>query len=227
MISNKRKLITITSFGLFVLSTNTFAYKQTEVAEFSFIVQSNDISLKYPNSVNRTKVSTLRATWWQPLTKWLQGAISLAYVDMSQNTYATVPAYSSTGYNLGIGLRGGIIQNNVFNLGLKFTFDYLSTSGGTSLNQRTEVSWLEYIGSADFEFLPTKPVSILAGVSYTIIDGEQKIYNTFNTIHSFSANTPEGYYAGIGIKTGDTGRIEMKWYEGTRQGFYLTFSNRF
>lgn len=227
MISIKHKLITITSFSLFALSSNVFAYKQTDVAEFSFLVQSNELSLKYPNSVNRTKVSTLRATWWQPLTKWLQGAISLAYVDMSQNTYATVPAYSSTGYDLGIGLRGTIVQNNILNFGLRFTFDYLSTSGGTSLNNRTEVSWLQYIGSADFEFLPTSPVSILLGANYTVIDGEQKIYNTFNTIHSFSANVPEGYYAGLGIKTGKEGRIEMKWNEGTRQGFYITFSNKF
>ena len=227
MNSLKQKLMTLTGFGLLALSSNALAYKQNNVAEFSFLVQSNDISLEYPNSVNRTKVSTLRATWWQPLTKALQGALSLAYVDMSQNSYGSVPAYSSTGYDLGIGLRGTIVKNNILDFGLSFTFDYLSTSGGTVTGKRTEVSWLQYIGSADFEFLPTKPVSILAGVTYTIIDGEQKIYNTLSSIQSFSANTPEGYYGGLGIKTGGTGRIEMKWYEGTRQGFYLTFSNEF
>jgi len=232
MNSQNRTLINwiFTGLCIFAYSVNSFAYEQDNVAEFSLIVQSNELSLQYPDSVNRTKVSTLRGTWWQSLSPWLQGALSLAYVDMSQDSYASVPAYNATGYDIGVGFRGGILQSNFVNIGLKFTIDYLSTAGGTALNQRTEINWFEYIGSADFIFIPTKPVSILAGVSYTVIDGEQKIYNTsnnFNSIQSFSANIPEGYYAGLSIKTGQSGQINMKWHEGTRQGFYLTFSNRF
>ena len=232
MLSLNRNIITGLSASIcfVVLSSNTFAYMQDNVSEFSFLIQSNDLSLKYDdpvNSVIRTKVSSLRATWWQALTKQLQGGLSLAYVDMTQNSYSNVPAYNSTGYNIGIGLRGAILQTNFVNIGLGVTADYLSTTGGTAFNNKTDVSWAEYVGSADFVFIPTKPVSILGGVSYTVIDGTQKIYGTFNRTLSFSANTPEGYYGGLSIKTGGTGRINMTWHEGTRQGFYLTFSNQF
>lgn len=215
------------SICFFAVSSSATAHKRDTVAEFSLLVQSDEISLKYPNSANRTKVSTLRATWWQPLSNWLQGALSLAYVDMSQNSYAGFQAFNATGYDIGIGLRGGVLQSKFVNIGLRFTADYLSTTGGTAFNNKTDISWFEYVGSADFVFIPTKPVSILAGASYTVINGEQIIYNTINSIHTFTANTPEGYYAGLSLQTGQSGRINMKWYEGTRQGFYLTFSNRF
>lgn len=210
-----------------IFSANAFAYDTSDVTEMSLVIQSNDISLKFPNSVDTTKSSTIEVTWWQKFSASLDGRLSVAYVELSQNNNSTVSAYDTSGYELGIGFRGTFFESEFANLGFGVNFDYMATSGETTAKEVTEVSWYKYSGSLDAVFLPLNSISILAGASYTTIDGEYKLVNAANSIVSFSEDQPEGYYAGMSFKSGSSGKVNVTWHGGHRQGVYLVFSNRF
>lgn len=210
-----------------IYSCNVFAYDTSEVTEMSLVIQSNDMSLKYPDSVDTTKMSTIEITWWQKFSASLDGRLSVAYVELSQHTNSTVSAYDTSGYELGIGFRGNIFESEIVNLGFGINFDYMSTSGETRAKEATEVSWYKYSGSVDTVFLPQNTLSILAGASYTTIDGEYKLIDSGNSIVTFSEDQPVGYYAGMSFKSSGSGKVNVTWHGGHRQGVYLVFSNRF
>jgi len=208
-------------------SAHAFAYDRINVTEVSLVIQSNDLELKFPNTVDRTKASTVEVTWWQYFSASLEGRLSIAYVELSQNTNSSVMAYDTSGYELGIGFRGNIFESEIVNLGFGLNFDYLATSGETTAKEATEISWYKYSGSIDAVFLPLNTISILTGVSYTTIDGEHKVINTTNSLASFTEDQPEGYYVGISFKSGGNAKVNVTWHGGYRQGVYLVFSNHF
>lgn len=210
-----------------IFSGNAFAYDTSQVTEMSLVIQSNDMSLKFPGSVDTTKTSTIEVTWWQKFSASLDGRLSMAYVELSQNTNSTVSAYDTSGYELGIGFRGNIFESEIVNLGFGINFDYMASSGETREKEATEVSWYKYSGSVDAVFLPQNTISILAGASYTTIDGEYKLIDSANSIVTFSEEQPEGYYAGMSFKSSSSGKVNVTWHGGHRQGIYLIFSNRF
>lgn len=218
----------LTQSIVFVFFTgNAFAYDTSEVTEMSLVLQSNDMSLKFPSSVDSTKTSTIEVTWWQKFSASLDGRLSVAYVELSQNTNSTVSAYDTSGYELGIGFRGNIFESEIVNFGFGINFDYMASSGETTAKEATEVSWYKYSGSVDAVFLPLNTISILAGASYTTIDGEYKLIDSGNSIVTFSEDQPEGYYAGMSFKSSARGKVNVTWHGGHRQGIYLVFSNRF
>ena len=215
------------SFILTVFSANAFAYDTSEVTEMSLVIQSNDMSLKFPDTVDETKTSKIEITWWQKFSASLDGRLSIAYIELSQSANSTVSAYDTSGYELGIGFRGNIFETQFANLGFGVNFDYMTTSGETTEKEETEVSWYKYSGSVDAVFLPENTISILAGASYTAIDGEHKLINSGNSVVTFSEDQAEGYYAGLSFKSSANGTVNVTWQGGHRQGIYLVFSNRF
>jgi len=233
MFTLKNKIIITLFFTLF--ASQVIAANGNNVSQVSFVVQNNDLSVDINDSVNVVSVTKVKATWWQPLTKSLEGGVSLGYAELDQDEYTGVQSYATNGYTIGFALRAGLINANAIQLGLNFNFDYLQTSGytsstGSSIDQRTEVNWFEYGAGIVLVLLPKSTVSILGGASDTELDGDLKVDNSNgngSTRRSFAVHTPEGYYGGIRINTGQTGRIDMKWESGTRKGFYLAFSNRF
>ena len=217
----------ILSFTLVVIPTYTYAAEDGEVTEVSLLLQTNDILLIFPDSVTSTKVSTAQVTWWQEFSESLEARLSLSYIELSQKNNSSVLAYNATGYDIGIGFRGAVIKSEIVDVGLSVTLDYLSTTGETNLDEAIEISWLEYSGSVDFEFIPSSPVTILAGASYTAIDGEHEVINTANSLSSFSEDESAGYYGGLSFKSNDGGNVSLTWHGGHREGVYLTFSKRF
>lgn len=209
-----------------IISTNVLA--ESDVTEMSLLVQSNDVSFKFPNSVDRTKISTIEVTWWQSFSDVAELRLNIAYVELSQNVNSTVSAYNTTGYEVGIGFRGNVFESEIINIGIGATFDYLSSQGETTLNnEATEVTWLKYSGGVNFVFLPSNSISILTGASYTTIDGEHELTDTAGSLVTFTEDESEGYYAGLSFKSGQRGKITMSWHGGHREGVYLTFSSRF
>lgn len=215
------------NIGFTVFSVNAFAYDASNVTEMSLVIQTNDMSLKFPNSVDVTKTSRVEVTWWQKFSASLDGRLSVAYIELSQSTNSSVSAYDTSGYELGIGFRGNIFETRFADLGFGVNFDYMTTSGETTAKEETEVSWYKYSGSVDAVFLPANTISILAGASYTAIDGEHKLINAANSIVTFSEDQAEGYYAGLSFKSSANGKVNVTWQGGHRQGIYLVFSNRF
>lgn len=215
------------SFVFFTLSLNAYAYGESDLTEMSLVIQSNDISLRFPASVDKTKVSTLEINWWQEFSKSLEGRLSIAYVELTQSANSSVLAYDTSGYELGLGFRGDIFESEIVNLGFSLNLDYMASAGETSTKLQAEVSWYKYSGSVDFVFLPSKPISILTGASYTAIDGEHKIIDVTSSSVTFTEDTPVGYYAGLSFKSGGRGKVNVIWQGGHRQGIYLVFSNRF
>ena len=216
-----------TCFIFSVASTNVFAYPDNDVTEMSLLIQSNNMYFKFPGTVDQTKISTIELTWWQVFTGSIEGGLNISYVELSQKDNSSVPAYDASGYEVGIGFRSKFIQTETVNVGLRMSIDYMALSGQTNSNKDVEVSWVKYSGGADFEFFPSSSISALAGVSYTSIDGENKVIDTTNSLVSFSEDKPEGYYAGVSFKSGRSGKINMTWHGGYRSGVYLTFSNQF
>jgi len=214
-------------FSVFFYSSSVFAYGDSDIAEMSFIVQSNDISLKFPTSTDKTKVSSMEVTWWQNFSDSLQARLNIAYVEMSQNADASVLGYTASGYELGLGFRGNVSTSDVVNIGLGVSFDYLVINGETNIEEAIDITWFKYSGGIDFEFLPLSSVSILTGFNYTVIDGEHRVVDTANSLTTFSEDKPEGYYIGMSFKSGNSGTVNMTLHGGQREGIFLTFSNRF
>jgi len=225
MIRINRFNVSILTF--FLLLNSALAYEENDVTEMSFIIQSNDISLKFPTSTDKTKVSSMEVTWWQKFSDSLQARLNIAYVEMSQNADASVLGYTASGYELGIGFRGNVITSDVVNIGLGVSFDYLAIDGETNIEEAIDITWFKYSGGIDFEFLPLSSVSILTGLNYTVIDGEHRVIDTANSLTTFSEDKPEGYYIGMSFKSGNSGTVNMTLHGGQREGIFLTFSNRF
>ena len=212
---------------LFSFQQHSFAYSDGDVTEMSLVASSNDVSLKFSNSIDKTRNSTIELTWWQVFSESIQAKVSLAYVELSQNSNSTVLAYDASGYKLGVGFRGNAFNSEFLTVGLNVSFDYLSADGNNTQQETVQVTWFEYSGGVDLEFLPNNSVSILTGASYTVIDGEHKTVDVANSAVTYSEDTPEGYYAGVSFKSGQRGRINMTWHGGHSQGIYLSFSNHF
>lgn len=232
------KNIHILVLGLLLsLSTNpAFAAAYgSQITEVSFGIRNNDMSVDINDSVSIINITLIEATWLQKLTESLQSGVSIGYIDIDQDAYTGVQGYVTNGYKVGFGLRANLIKSQLLVLDLDFNFDYISTTGytsttGSSIDQRAEVTWFEYGGGVDLVLLPKNAISILGGASYTELDGEYRVDNSNDagsTKLNFAAHSPEGYYGGIRIKTGGAGRIDMTWHGGTSEGFYLAFSNRF
>jgi len=209
------------------VSQQSYAYDGADVTEMSLVVRSNDLSVKYSNSIDKTRDSTIQLTWWQVFSNSIQAKLSLAYVELSQNADSTVRAYDSSGYKIGIGFRGSVFYSEFVSVGLKLSIDYLSTDGSNNLEETVQVTWLEYSGGVDMVFLPENTVSILTGVSYTVIDGEHKVVDVANSAVTFSEDEPEGYYAGVSFKSGRRGKVDVTLHGGHSQGVFLGFSNSF
>ena len=211
----------------FLCLSTAYSLDDSDVTEMSLQLQNNDVDIKFPGSVAETKMSRIQLIWWQPLVGSIEGGLNLSYVELSQKTSATVTAYDTSGYEIGIGFRGLILDTEILNLGLQFSLDYLSAQGDTNLEQDVDITWLKYSSSLDFEFIPLSPVTILTGVSYSKIDGEHELLDTPNSVVEFNEDDAIGYYIGLSIKSGNSGKIAVTVNNGHREGIYLVFSNRF
>lgn len=218
--------LSILSFCTFIFSTNAVANRDGEVTQMSLLIQNTDVFLSYPSSVDRTSVSSVQVTWWQTFSESIEARLSIASIELRQKSNSSVLMYDATGYALGLGMRGNVFESELVNAGLSFSFDYMSVTGETNLSEAMEVFWYETSLSADFEFLPTSAISILAGGSYSVIDGEHEVLDTASVV-SFSEDNPVGYYAGLAFKSGQSGSVTVLWQGGYRQGVYLSFSSQF
>lgn len=226
MLDIKQPGLCVLTVCVLLFMSNVYAGGEGHVTEMSLVLQSNDINLKYPGSVDSIKISAVEVNLWQSFTESVDARLSIASIELSQKNNATVSAYDATGYMLGIGFRGNIIESEFVTAGLSFGFDYLAITGETNTNQAVDVSWYESSVSADFEFFPSNPVSFLTGASYTRIDGEHDVTGT-GTLVSFSEDEPGGYYIGLAFKAARGGEVVVTWQGGYRQGVFLSFSNRF
>jgi len=193
---------------------------------FALWVVNHDVDLTYPNSTRRTRMTNVTASWQQSFSARLRGGIQLSYLDLSQASNPLVSGTSSTGYGVGIDLRGLVIDRNQLQTELRVGYSYQATEG-SSANQNTEYRWHRLVGGVDFTLFPRSTVALLTGASLASLDGEQRDTGIINRITDFSEDDPLGYYAGLSIRTDPGGRIGIKWYGGRSQGFYLLFSRKY
>ena len=196
------------------------------ITEMTLTIQNNDIDLKYSAAIERTEISSVQVTMWQDFSESIDARLNIASIELSQKATGSVSIYNTTGYILGIGFRGNVLETELLNIGVSLGLDYLATEGETSSNESVSVSWFESTVKTDLELFPNKSLSFLTGASYTVIDGEHDVADT-STITSFSEQDAEGYYAGLSLKASGGGKVALIWQGGYRKGVYLSFSNQF
>lgn len=209
-----------------LFSPASWSETDPQVSDFALLIERTDSDWSYPSRVQQTTTSRLLAVWHESFGPTFKGGLRLAYLELSQASNPFPSAQTSTGYSLGFDIHARLLNARLLQLGLIFAYDYQSTSG-SSPDQTSDFVW--YTGQAGLDAIlaPLATVSALAGISLTVIDGEQRLSGDLNRIIPFNQENSLGYYAGISLKTDATGSIGLKWHGGTKQGVEFVFRREF
>lgn len=194
--------------------------------DFSVVVGSGKNRWVYDGVERETRINSVTAEWSRALTPYLRGGLRVAYLDLSQAGHPEVVGLDNTGGALGMDLQARLVDTALFQLAVRFAYDYASTDH-QSAGDRIENDWSTTTAGIGMVFAPRQNVSFLAGSSVASVDGEEHLSGSVNQITSFEEHESVDYYAGVSFRTDTQGQIGLRWYGGRREGLFLSFSRRY
>ena len=209
-----------------LFSPASWSNTDSQVSDFALLIEHTDSDWAYPTGVQQTTTTRLLAVWHESFGPAFKGGLRLAYLELSQASNPFPSAQTSTGYSLGFDIHTRLLNAHLLQLGLIFAYDYQSTTGSNP-DQTSDFVWHTGQAGLDVILAPFAWVSVLTGVSLTVLDGEQRLSGNLNRIIPFDEEDPLGYYAGINLKTDATGSIGLKWHGGTKRGVEFVFRREF
>ena len=194
--------------------------------DFSLTVASSKTQWTYNNVERETRVDSITAVISQSLSDTIRGSLRLSYLDISQSSNPQPVGLSGSGNGLGIGIQNLLVNDPSWRLYLRFGYDYSSTDNSQG-DQKIETTWYTTSAGVDAILAPRNSVSFLLGAGVASVDGEEQLSGPINQVNEFEEDESVAYYGGLSIKTDKRGRIGLRWYGGTSEGFVMNFSRHF
>jgi len=194
--------------------------------DFSLTVASNKTQWTYNDVQRETRVDSITANFSQSISSTIRGDLRIAYLDISQSSHPESVGLSGSGNGIGIGLQNLLINDPSWQLYLRFGYDYSSTDNNRG-EQRIENTWYTTTAGVDAVLAPRNSVSFVVGGGVASVDGEEQLSGPVNQVNEFEEDDSVAYYGGLSIKTDKRGRIGLRWYGGTSEGFVMNFSRSF
>ena len=211
---------------LFLLAVPCSAQAADDGLDFSLTVASSKSQWTYNNVPRETRVDSVTAVFSQRLSDTIRGSLNLSYLDISQSSHPQSVGLTGTGNGIGIGLQNLLVNEPSWRLYLRFGYDYSSTDN-TRGDQSIETTWYTTTAGVDAILAPRSSVSFLLGAGVASVDGEEQLSGPINQVNEFEEKDSASYYGGLSIRTDKRGRIGLRWYGGTSEGFVMNFSRSF
>lgn len=194
--------------------------------DFSLTLGSGKTRWVYQDTPRETRLRSITASWSQPMTRSIWGALNLTYLDTSQASHPQAVGLNTAGDGLGIDLQIELLNVSRFQVGLRFAYDYARTENSLE-GQQIENTWSTTSLGLDAELRLGKHMHFLAGTSLVSVDGEEHLSGDINRVTPFKEETSTGYYAGLNIRTDKRGHIGLRWYGGYQTGLFLNFTRQY
>lgn len=194
--------------------------------DFAMQYQYLTTDLDYGDDKFDTRIWTLGASWYEVFSPRFHGGLKLGYVDVSQSDNPLEAAQTTSGYYLGIVLRTIAWQADAFQTDFNLEYAYYSTDGSQD-TQNVDMNWHQFDFSLMGRYRLPAGLRLNGGVSYVLIDGEQRPSGPVSTNTDFDEDQKPSVHLGLSKEIEPDSHIGFEGFVGQRDGWLLSFQRWF
>ena len=195
------------------------------IIDFELFIQHYDTDLDHNGETFDTTIDKVGIRFFEQTGRYVQGGLTLGWLQLSQDDNPTMQGVSPWGGFLGVALRSDPVDSHRTRVRAQAEYAY-HVLDDDSETQDTELEWhqatLELAGTLKFSQL-----HLTLGGRSRWIDGEETASGTITQNRSLKQDTEASGYIGLDLIVQETSRLGIYGETGAREGFTLSFGRRF
>ncbi len=191
-------------------------------------IARTDLAVRYDDGSggDRLEVGRIGIALFESPAPGVRLGVSIGRLGISQSGRSTTAGLDPTGYFVGFDALGrwGVTERLSLELGGRVGYADASDSGG---DDKVDLDWWSATLRPAAAITLGERVELRAGLRAQWLDGDERVTGTTRSTVGFREDRVTGGFVGIGLLTGDGGRVHLRADTGAARGLHLVFERNY